>query len=313
MAWILTFDTGKPDSALYDESQAPSLESFQTSFKGFRIAQEDPLVIEYYTDQYYLEAELNILNVPAPVFFPFYTQGPGAWHNLGLGVLAESSGELAFSASKATANEVEWMSYIGGPSLDILRAKLEQAIAEGYIPYAPTLGQYITADEAQARWASLQEWDRRHNNFWVGTGPYYVDKVFPVEGTVVLKHNPNFPDPADKWLRFAKPAFATVEVDGAGRVAIGAAATYDVFVTFDGAPYPVDDISEVKYLVFNATGELAYTGEAEAVADGQWQIALGDDVTGLLEEGSNRLEVAVVSDLVSIPSFASFEFVTTPQ
>ena len=47
--------------------------------------------------------------------------GPGAWHNLALGVQADAEKKLAFSADKADTNKVEWMSYIAGPSLEILK------------------------------------------------------------------------------------------------------------------------------------------------------------------------------------------------
>lgn len=310
MYWIQLFDQAKPESAIFDEAAVPAYETFQASFRGFRIVQEQPLVLEYYSDQYYLDAEINVSNPNWFLFFPYYTQGPGAWHNLAPAIMAEANNELAFSADKADAREVEWTSFIGGPSLAILEAKLNQAIAERYIPYAPTLSQYITAEEAQARYANLQEWYRRHNHFWVGTGAYFVDKVFPVEGTMILKHNPLFLDAANKWERFSVPQIAAVEMDGPGRTAIGQEAVYDVFVTFDEAPYAVDDIAEVKYLVFDAEGALAGTGQAAAVEDGHWQVTLGSDLTSKLQSGSNRLEVAVVSKLVSSPSFASFDFVT---
>jgi hypothetical protein len=68
----------------------------------------------------------------------------------------------------------------------------------------------------------------------------------------------------------------------------------------------------VKYLLFDAKGALVATGEAEAVSDGQFLVTLPADVTSKLEAGSNKLEIAVVSKLVSIPSFAAFEFVTAP-
>ncbi len=315
MGWIMIFDIGKEDSPLFDESQVPGLVSFQDSFRGFRIVQEDPLIVEYYSDQFFLDAETNLdaNNLAASqTFFPYYVQGPGAWHNLALGVLAETDGELAFSSSKANANEVEWMSYIGGPSLDILGQKLEQAASEGYIPFAPTLSQYITPDEAAARYQNLEEWNRKHENYWVGTGAFYIDRVFPVEGTVILSRNPNFPDPAQKWARFGEPRFPAGELDGPGRVAPGEEAQYDVTVDFEGEPYPVDDIQQVKYLVFDATGALVLSGDATAIEDGHWQITLSPEETQALEAGANRLEVAVVSRLVSIPTFLRFEFVTAP-
>jgi hypothetical protein len=67
----------------------------------------------------------------------------------------------------------------------------------------------------------------------------------------------------------------------------------------------------VKYLLFNSTGELVASGEAEAVSEGQFQVVLSSDLTSQLESGSNKLEAIVVPSVVSIPSFASYEFVTT--
>lgn len=312
MGWIMNFDTGKPDSPIFDEAQVPSLASTMASFRGLRIAQMDPLVIEYYTDQYYLDAEDNIgqWNI---YFFPTWRLGTGAWHNLGLGYLAEASKELAFTSSKADTLGVDYMSFIGGPSLDILNAKLEQAIADNYIPYAATLGQFITTEEARVRWANLQEWYRKHEHFWIGTGPYYLDKVFPIEGTLILKNNPDYPDNADKWLRFSAPRIPLAEITGSNRVTIGQEATFDVLATFDGAPYPAADLSEVKYLVFDAKGTLAFSGTAVATSEnGKWQIVLSKEQTAKLEAGANRLEVIVVSKLVSIPAILSRQFVTAP-
>ena len=54
---IMTFDTGKADSAIYDEAQVPTLDAFLTHFKGVKIVSTDPLVIETYDDQFYLDAE----------------------------------------------------------------------------------------------------------------------------------------------------------------------------------------------------------------------------------------------------------------
>jgi len=307
LSLILTFDRGMEGSAIYDEAQVPSLEAFKESFRGVRIVQTDPLVVETYSDVYLLDAELNVGGL-----FPNYNQGPGAWHTLGLGILAESEEELAFSADKADALQVEWMNYIAGPSLEILANHLTESSAEGYIPYAPTLSEYITAEDAQARWSNLQSWYDDKGHFWVGTGPMYLEAAFPVEGNVQLLRNPDYPDAADKWLRFTEPQIATVEIDSGGRVTIGDEATFDVLVSFKDAPYAIAGIDEVKYLVFGANGDLVQTGPATAVEDGLWQVTLSAEDTAKLEAGTNRLEVAVVPIAVSIPTFATVEFVTVP-
>ena len=112
MGIILTFDRGKPGSPIFDEVEQPVIEAFLRSFKGVRIVSVDPLVIETYSDTYFLDAELNV-----STWFPLYAQGPGAWHNLALGVRAESQEELAFSTAKADQLDVEWMNFVAGPSL----------------------------------------------------------------------------------------------------------------------------------------------------------------------------------------------------
>jgi peptide/nickel transport system substrate-binding protein len=314
MSMIMLFDPAKEASAIYDEAAAPATEGFQSHFRGVRIVSTDPLVIETYDDAFLLDAEVMVTqnNVyPNPTWWPQYAYGEGAWHSLALGVLAESNGELAFSTDKAGALEVEWLSMISGPSLEILEAKLAQAESEAYIPYAATLGEFISSEEAAARYEALGEFYGEHEHFWVNTGPFVLDKVFPVEGTLTLKRNEAYPDRADKWSQFSAPKVAEVELDGAGQVQSGTEATFDVFVSYGGDPYANADVSEVKYLLFNATGELVASGQAEAAGEGLYQIVLSADQTSELESGSNKLEAIVVSSVVSIPSFASYEFVTT--
>jgi len=298
---ITTFDLAKEESAVFDEAQMPSLSNFQSHFRGYRIVQENPLIIEYYSDQFSLDAELNVAT-----FFP-----GTPWHSMTVGLLAEAAGELAFSSDKADANEVEWMSYIAGPSLEVLAGHLDEAVAEGHVPYEATLGDYISAEEAAARWDNLTAWYEDKGHFWVGNGPFYLEKAFTTEKTVQLVRNEEFTDPATKWEGFDAPMIAEVSVDGPARVASGDEATFEVMIDFGGDAYAIADIDEVKYLVFDALGELALTGTAEAIEDGLWQITLSAEDTAGLESGANKLEVAVAPLRVSIPTFSSLEFVTT--
>ncbi len=309
MPLIMAFEPGTEGSAIFDESQVAVLDSFKSSFRGIKVLSTDPLTVEFYSDTWYMDAEYNVFANPLSTLWPAYGYGDASWAMIAVSNLAEANGELAYSANKSDAQDVEWTSYIGGPSLEILSKYLDQAAAEAYIPYAPTLGQYLTADEAASRYANLQQWYADHGHFWVGVGPYYLDQVFLVEKNLTLKHNDDYIDLADKWARFSTPKLAEAEIDGAGRVTIGAEATFDVFVSFQGDPYPADEISEVKYLLFGTDGSLVETGQAELVADGQYMVTLSADSTSKLAAGAARLEVAVVSTVVSVPSFASFEFV----
>lgn len=307
MAMILLFDQGMEDSAIFDESQVGSLASFMSSFKGMKIASTDPLVIEYYTDNWQLDAENNVTSLyPGSV----YPQGEGSWDMLAIGILAETDLELAFSADKAEANDIEYMSYISGPSLEVLRAKLGTAIEETYIPYAPTLGQYITAEEAADRYDNLLGWYQQQGHFFINTGPFYLNKVFPVEKTLTLTRFQDYPDSAAKWAGFGTPKIAEVEIDGPGRVTIGEEAVFDAYVTFEGEPYASGDLKEVKYLVFDATNALVDSGTAEMVEEGLYSVTLSADATGALEAGSNKIEFIAVPLVVSVPTFEALEFVT---
>ena len=298
---ILGLDRPKEESAIFDEAEVPSFQRFQKHFKGYRIVQNNPLIVEYYSDQFLLDAELNVND-----FFP-----SAPWSTLAVGMLAEAAGELAFSGDKADALEVEWTSFIAGPSLEILAGHLEEAAAAGHIPYEATLGDVISADEAAVRWENLSAWFADKGHFWVGNGPFYLEKAFTTEKTVQLVRADAFPDLASKWEAFDTPMIAEVEIDGQARVATGEEATFDVLINFGGDAYATANIGEVKYLVFDALGDLALTGNAEAVEDGLWQITLSAEDTAGLESGANKLEVAVVPLLVSIPTFSSLEFVTT--
>jgi peptide/nickel transport system substrate-binding protein len=218
-------------------------------------------------------------------------------------------GQLAWSTDKAGAKKVEWMSFIAGPSLTILKAYMDKAAAENYIPYAPTMSQFVTADEATLRWANLENWYKLQGHFWVGTGPFYLNKAFPVEKSLSMLRNPDYPDSANRWAVFGTPMVPVVTVDGPAAVSIGAEAVYNVAVTFNDQPYPADKIDAVKYLVFDAAGAVVTQGDATAGAAGAYTITLPADVTAKLVAGSNKLEVVTTSLAVSIPAITDFEFV----
>jgi peptide/nickel transport system substrate-binding protein len=308
---IMQFDPSKEASPIFDEATIPAFETFLAAFKGWRIVSEDPFVVEYYTDAYGLDAENNITDLRA--MYPIYGNGSEApWHTIMLGNMVEANGEATYSSDKSQALEVDWMSFLAGPTVETLKNKLDQAQADSLIPYEPTLGQYVTKEEADTRYTNLQEWYRRYGHFWVNTGPFFIQKAFPLEGTVILQRYEDFPDLSTRWDKFAEAPVPEILVDGTDRVTIGQDATYDVFVDFRGEPYPAGDIDMVKYLVFDATGSLVHTGEGTNEADGLWSVTLSADLTGSLAEGSNQLAVIVVSKRALVPVMETLQFLTVP-
>jgi peptide/nickel transport system substrate-binding protein len=308
MAMIEFFDRAKPESAIYDEQAVPYFDSFMSSFKGVKIVSTSPLVIDTYTDNYLPDAELDITT-----WWPNYGYGESPWQVIAVANLAEAAGESAYSADKSTAKTIEQTSFVGGPTLAILAKYLDQAIAAKTIPYAPTMGDYLTAAEATARYASLKTWYADRGHFELGTGPYFLYKAFLVEKSLILQNYSAFPDLSDRWANFAEPHIAVVDITGpAGTVKIGDPATFDVSVTFGGQPYASADLKMVKYLLYDATGALVKSDLATLVSEGNYQVVLSAADTAKLTAGSNKLEIAAVSNLVAIPTFNSVQFVTAP-
>jgi len=309
MFMIMNWDPATKESKIYDEALAPTLEAFVSHFKGVQITSTDPLTIVTYDDLFALDAE-NSITTWYPTGLYSYPYGTAPWDVMALAAQGEESGQMAFGQDKATAIKAEWTNLVSGPSLAILKTFMDQDAVSGYIPYAPTMSQYVTAADATARYASLQAWYAAHNHFWVGTGAFYLDKVFPVEGTIVLKRFADFPDPSDKWASLGTPAIAEAAVDGPATVTVGQQAVFNVTITFQGAPYKNSDLAGVSYIVKDATGAIALSGDAAAVSDGSYTITLTADQTKLLVAGSNTLTAAVSSNLVALPTFAAIQFVT---
>jgi peptide/nickel transport system substrate-binding protein len=303
LPWIEKFELGMPGSPIYDEPRSWELDSFKTTFKGIRFVSYDPLVVEYYTDSWGIDAE-NII----PNIWPTYNYGDGSWHMLTVANLAEASGEIAYSYDKSTALGVEWTNFIAGPSLAILDKYLDQAITDTAIPYPNVLGSLITSAEATTRYANLKAFYGAHGHFWVGTGPYILDQVDLVAQTLTLVDNPAYVDLSDRWAEYTAPKLAEVSVDDPGPLSPGAQATLDIWVTDGSNPYPLAEIDHVSYLLFGTDGSLVETGLASPVADGHYQVTLSAGTTTGLLVGLNRLEVAVAPIPVVTPAYAILEF-----
>ncbi|HTX92651.1 MAG TPA: ABC transporter substrate-binding protein [Anaerolineales bacterium] len=313
MGMIMVFDRANKDSAIYDDAAVPNFQSFMSTFKGFRITSTSPLTIEWYSDAFVQDAELDVTTMwPGPVAGNSYAYGEGAWDVVALSNMAEADGKLAYSSDKAAAKSIEQTSYVGGPSLAILAADLDTMIANKTVPYAATLSKYITPAQAVERYTNLKNWYTAHGHFWIGTGPYYLDKAFLTEKTLTLSNYGRYTDPSSKWAQFGEPKLAAVAIDGPASVKIGDTATFNVAVTFKGAPYAASDIKMVKYLVYDATNTVVAVGEATFVSDGKYTVTLTADQTKTLAAGANKLEIAVVPLAVAVPTFADANFVTAP-
>ena len=309
-AWIISLDMGKEGSPIYDEAYAANAEAILANYKGFRILSENPLTIEAYSDAYQTDAELDITTM-----WPSFNYGEAPWHVLTAGALADAALEVAFSADKADASStetttVEWLNFIGGPSLEILTKYMDQGIADQYVPYANVLAAYITPEEAVARYENAKTFFAKYGHYNIGTGPYILDEVYLTEKVATLIQNPDFVDLSDKWSQFGDPKVAEIELEGEGSVVLGAEFSFDVYVTFEGEAYPADEIKEVKGLLYDATGQIVKVIDGVLVEEGYYVITVPADVSAAMEAGASKLEAVVVPLPVAIPSFIALEFVT---
>ncbi len=309
---IMTFDPGKKDSKIYDESLASGVETFLTHFKGVKIVSTDPLTIETYDDQFQLDAENNVRDWYPNIYNPSaFAGGMLAWHNLTPAVQAEADGKMAFSKDKSTAKKIDYTSQVSGPTLDVQMGYVDKDITDKYIPYAATMGDYVKPEDAVTRYNNLKAFYQAHKHIVLGTGPYLVDQVFPVEQSITAARYDKYLFPADQFSGFGEPKLMTLAIDGPTTLAAGADGSFDVTINFKDQPYPAQDIDKVSYTLFNSNGDIVATGAAESVADGQYKVTLSKDVTANLDAGTAKLTVAAASMLVSLPVFETAQFVVT--
>lgn len=306
MSVILTFDRAKPESPFYDESAVPPFTSFQKVFKGFRILSVDPFIGEYYTDLWYPDAEWNA-GTAAEFFWPYYDQGPSPWHILAIGLYAEMQGKAAFSSAKAKAKNVEWLNYIAGPTIPILKAALDEAIAKGWIPYEKVLTKYVPKERLLAKYQSLLNWYNQKGHFWVAWGPLYLEKAYPIEKVVHLKRFEQYPFPVERWAGFQKAPVPEVSIEGPASIRVGETAAFDLFIGLEGDPYPAADISSAVYLLFAPDGTLILKGNAKALTDGWFTFEIPAESTKALSPGVYKLEAIVTSIKTALPGMGTMD------
>jgi peptide/nickel transport system substrate-binding protein len=218
---------------------------------------------------------------------------------------------MAFSKDKSTNKKVDYTSQVSGPTLDVQMGYVDQDITDKYIPFAPTMSAYITADDAVARYNNLKAFYAAHKHIVLGTGPYMVDQVFPVEGSITVVKYDKYMFPAGQFASLAKPELMTMTVDGPTSVTVGQEASFDVTINFEDQAYPSKDIDKVSFTLFNTDGSIAGTGDAQFVDEGQYKVTVSADLTSKLTEGTAKVTVAAASKAVSLPAFETAQFVVS--
>ncbi|MEX0591446.1 MAG: hypothetical protein WD207_10185 [Xanthobacteraceae bacterium] len=147
------------------------------------------------------------------------------WHLLALMEEAVTRGYAAFSEQESERRRIPWMDLVRDQEL---RAKLLQLIAqferESYRPEA--LKEFVTAEEAQARWRSLAAFAEKNGHFLVANGPYRLTEWNPASVVLQAVREVTYPLGFGTFDRFVNPPRAVIESvthDG-GTIAVRASA-----------------------------------------------------------------------------------------
>ena len=137
--------------------------------ENWEISQKTPVLEVYLRDVPHDEHQV------AAVAPPWSTV---PWHLLVLMEEAVTRGYAAFSEKEAERRRIPWMDLVRDQEL---RTKLQRLIAqferESYRPEA--LKEFVTAEEAQARWRSLAAFAEKTGHFLVTNGPYRLAEWSP--------------------------------------------------------------------------------------------------------------------------------------
>ena len=131
------------------------------------------------------------------------------WHVLVLMEEAVKRGVGAFSPAEAKRRGIRWLDLARDPKTrDALSALVDAFAQQAYVP--ESLRRFVTADEAQLRWAALRQYAQRRGHFLVTNGPYQLAKW--TDAAVTLEVFRDFTNPmgVGSFDRFAPPRRAYV-------------------------------------------------------------------------------------------------------
>jgi hypothetical protein len=187
-----------------------------TIAEGWEIIQKTPVL------------EVFLRNVPpdegqvAALATPWSTV---PWHLLVLMEEAVTRGYAAFSKQEAERRRIPWLDIVRDPAL---RAKLQGLITqferESYRP--EQLKEFVTADEAQARWRSLGAFVAQHGHFLIANGPYRLKEWAPDSVVLQVVREVEYPLGFGTFDRFVNPPRAAIDTvtQDSGEITVRASA-----------------------------------------------------------------------------------------
>ena len=239
------------------------------------------------------------------------------WHVLVLMEEAVVRGVGAFSAEEAKRRGIRWLDLArDAKTKEALSALVDGFARQAYVP--ESLKRFVTADEAENRWAALKQYAQRRGHFLVTNGPYQLSKWS--DGAVTLEVFRDFTNPmgVGGFDRFAIPRRAYVSriVPRGDRLEVSAEVERVekflreyrlVHEPLPSGPAGGDrpEIPVCRYVVIGADGAVAAAGTADEVQGGKMLVNL----KGQLKPGAYTALVSLsLGDNQVNPEVATAQF-----
>ena len=184
--------------------------------EGWEIIRKTPVLEVFLRDTPHDEQQVAALAPP-------WSTVP--WHLLVLMEEAVTRGYAAFSKEEAERRRIHWLDLVRDPAL---RVKLLDLIAqferESYRP--EQLKEFVTADEARARWHALGVFATQRGHFLVANGPYQLKEWSPDSVVLQAVREVEYPLGIGTFDRFVNPPRAVIETvtQDSGKITVRASA-----------------------------------------------------------------------------------------
>jgi len=131
------------------------------------------------------------------------------WHVLALFDEGARRGHFAFSAAGAARRGLPELDPVRNAALVRRLAELARELEErAYVP--PALAQFVSADEARARYGRLREFHAAHGHWLVTNGPYLLSRWDGTKAVLSVFRDPSYPKGLGSFNAYAAPLKAYV-------------------------------------------------------------------------------------------------------
>jgi peptide/nickel transport system substrate-binding protein len=178
------------------------------------------------------------------------------------------------------------------PVADI-KAKLEELAANKFVPVC--LKDWITADEAAARYKAALAFIDKYGHAFISNGPFFISKIDTTANYVELTaFRDGYPYKSDYWPKALKMELSTID---AVKVPVGALRTKDAVVDVTVSSYVYPDIAKTPLAKGKVTATLVLADgtekvfAAKMVKAGSFQATIPAKELGAMKAGSYTLVI----------------------